>query len=128
MKVVFCEPEKFAKIIEVDDDLDSLYECLGCEIIQAVYPWEDNACIVCDDEGKLGDKDLCRALRDEDGYIYDVVAGSFIIAGLGEDNFDSLTDKQAEYYLKLFYWPELFILCDDGIEAIKVAEEPEDDE
>ena len=73
MKVVFCEPDKFARIIEVENDLDSLYELLDCDMIQAVYPWEDSACIICDDEGKLTGKDLCRALRDEDGDIYDVV-------------------------------------------------------
>lgn len=118
MKVVFCEPDRFACVIEVKNDLNSLYELLDCDMIQAVYPWEDSACIICDDEGKITGKDLCRALRDEDGDIYDVVAGAFIVAGLGEDNFDSLTDKQADFYWRKFYHPELFMWSGGTIVAL----------
>ena len=41
------------------------------------------------DEGKLVGKDLNRALRDDDGDIYDIVAGDFLVVGLGEEDFCS---------------------------------------
>ena len=34
---------------------------------------------------------LNRALRDEDGQMYDAVAGDFLVVGLGEEDFASLT-------------------------------------
>ena len=82
--------------------------------IEAVYPWEDNACIVCDDEGKLKHKPLNRLLED-----YDVLSGDFFVCGLGEDDFTSLTDKQFRYYEKLFRDPELFLPTPIGIMPMK---------
>ena len=42
------------------------------------------------DEGKLIGLDLNRSLWDEHGEIYDIVAGTFLVVGLGEESFTSL--------------------------------------
>ena len=42
-------------------------------------PAGDTVCVVCNEEGKLEGLPLNRALRDEDGDIYDVVAGTFMV-------------------------------------------------
>ena len=47
--------------------------------------WIIHTGIVCNEEGKLEGLPLNRALRDEDGDIYDVVAGSFLV-GHSEDS------------------------------------------
>ena len=39
---------------------------------------------------------LNRALRDEDGQMYDAVAGDFLVVGLGEEDFASLTPELAQ--------------------------------
>lgn len=52
----------------------------GC--IEAVYPFDDPVAIVCNEEAKLEGLPLNRALRDEDGDIYDIVAGTFMVVGL----------------------------------------------
>lgn len=57
---------------------------------QPVMLFENNA-IVCNEEAKLEGLPLNRALRDEDGDIYDIVAGTFMVVGLTEDSFGSLT-------------------------------------
>ena len=44
--------------------------------IEAIYPYEDPVALVCNEEGKLEGLPLNRAPRDEDGDIYDVVAGT----------------------------------------------------
>ena len=49
---------------------------------------------VCNEEGKLEGLPLNRALRDEDGDIYDVVAGTFMVVGLTDDSFGSLTTSK----------------------------------
>ena len=48
---------------------------------------------------ELEGKPLNRALRDEEGEIYDIIAGTFFICGAPPDNekFTSLTDEQVDY-------------------------------
>ncbi len=114
IKVLVIEPEKKPCVKWIENSLKSLQnEVGGC--IQAVYPWNDLAAIVADDEGKLNGKPLNRALLDEDGRIYDIISGTFLIVGLEEESFCSLTDEQAEKFAKLFEAPEIFIAGEEGI-------------
>lgn len=45
---------------------------------------------------------LNRPLFDEDGKLYDVIAGTFFIAGLSEDDFASLPPELIEKYTAMF--------------------------
>ena len=49
MQVVLVEPGKAARITEIGEDLQDMQEIVG-GLIQALYPWEDPAAIVCNDE------------------------------------------------------------------------------
>ena len=108
MKVLVVEPLKKPYLKEIDSGLASLQHEVG-GYIQAVYPWEEMCAIVCDEEAKLTGKALNRALREEDGHIYDIVAGTFLIVGLSEDDFTSLTDEQIQKFSKKFAVPETFL-------------------
>ena len=108
MKVLVVEPMKKPYVKEIDSGLASLQNEVG-GYIQAVYPWEEMCAIVCDEEAKLTGKELNRALRDKDGHIYDIVAGTFLIVGLSEDDFTSLTDEQIQKFSKKFAMPETFL-------------------
>ena len=108
MKVLVVEPMKKPYIKEIDSSLASLQHEVG-GYIQAVYPWAEMCAIVCDEESKLKGADLNRALRDEDGHIYDIVAGTFLIVGLSEDDFTSLTDEQIQQFSEKFAMPETFL-------------------
>ena len=63
---------------EIDSGLESLQHEVG-GYIEAIYPYEEPVALVCNEEGKLEGLPLNRALRDEDGDIYDVVAGTFMV-------------------------------------------------
>ena len=63
---------------------------------------------VCNEEGKLLHLPPCRALYDESGELYDIVAGTFLVVGLGYEDFASLSPELAEKYLARFQRPELF--------------------
>ena len=89
LTVVVVEPEKAPRIADVGSDLKSLQDMVG-GYIEAIYPFDDPVAIVCNEEAKLEGLPLNRALRDEDGDIYDIVAGTFMIVGLTEDSFGSL--------------------------------------
>lgn len=120
--VLVVEPEKTPYVKTVPSGLASLQQEVG-GYIQAIFPWEDDpCCIVCDEEGKLKNKQYNRALRDEDGFIYDAVAGKFLVVGLGEDNFTSLESKYVQKYSELFKAPELFFRIDDKLVVIPMQD------
>lgn len=118
MKVLMVEPGKTPYEAEIDSGLKSLQAAVGGDI-QAVYPYADPVALVCDEEGKIKRLPLNRALRDENGEIYDIIAGKFLIVGLGEENFDSLPDDLMEKYKEEFKSPETFVRIAGKILAIK---------
>ena len=105
--------------------LDEPYAVGG--YIQAVYPYEEAVVLICNEEGKLDGLPLNRALRDEDGDIYDIVAGNFFLAGIGEDDFIDLPDELVEQFAEQFRQPEVFVNVGGRIIAYPVAEEPVQD-
>ena len=75
------------------------------------------------DDGKLMGLPLNRALRDEHGEAYDVIAGTFLVVGLGEEDFASLTPELAEKFEKKFHQPEDFIRLGHRMMVIRVPDE-----
>lgn len=71
--------------------------------------------------------ELSRALRDSQGRMYDIVAGPFIVTGLGEENFASLSPELAEKYMEHFKTPEMFAMINGEITAIPVPAAMPDD-
>ena len=78
---------------------------------------------VWNDEGKLIGLDLNRSLRDEHGEIYDIVAGTFLVVGLGPESFASLPPDMIQKYTEQFKRPELFASINGQIVSVPV--EPE---
>ena len=107
MRVLLVKPGEVPCIVEMDNTLEVLQDAVG-GFIEAVYPFDDPIALICNENGKLDDLPLNRALRDEDGCIYDVIAGSFLVTGLGEEDFSSLTPELLEKYQKRFLHPEQF--------------------
>ena len=104
MKVIIVEPGKFARIDEIETGLESYQHVVG-GYIQMVYPWNDPVAIVCNEEGKIEGLPLNRAMTDENDHVWDIIAGTFFICGLGEEDCDSLSDELAEKYLQIFRNP-----------------------
>ena len=126
--VLQIAPGQHPKPIEIDNDLKALQQAVGGSI-GASYPFEDPVAIVYNDDGKLMGLPLNRALRDESGEAYDVVAGTFLVVGLGEEDFASLTPEMAQKYERLFHQPEDFIQLGHRMMIVRVPDEaasPED--
>ena len=121
MKVIIVEPNEKARIAEIDNSLETLQSIVG-GYIECIYPFDDNAGIICNEEGKLIGLEPNRALRNDEGNIYDIIFGTFIITGLTEDDFGSLTDEQAEKYLSKFILPEIIFRTDKGIVVLRIYE------
>ena len=122
MTVLVVEPMKEPYVKEIDPGFHSLQAEVGGDIATA-YPFSDPVGLVCNDEGKLIGLELNRGLRDEHGEIYDVMAGTFLVVGLSEDSFTSLTPEQVQKYTEHFKQPEQFISLNGQIIALPV--EPE---
>ena len=78
---------------------------------------------ICDEEAKLKGSELNRVLRDEDGQIYDVVAGTFLIVGLGEDDFTSLTPEHMKQFKEKFETPEMFMRINGKLVVLPMEDE-----
>lgn len=117
--VLVVEPEKKPYVKEIDNTLESLQREVG-GYIQAIYPFEEPAAIVCAECAKLEGMPLNRALRDENGEIYDIIAGTFLIVGLGEDNFGTVREEYIQRFAEVFRVPEVFINFDGGIIAVEM--------
>ena len=121
IKVVLVEPNEKAKVTEIENTLENLQKIVE-GYIECVYPFEDNVGIICNEEGKLIGLEPKRVLRDDNGNAVDIIFGTFIITGLTEDDFGSLTDEQADYYAELFRCPEIILRTVNGFVALKIEE------
>ena len=122
MNVLMVEPGKAPYETQIGDDLQSMQAVVG-GYIQAVYPFEQPVALVCRESGKLDGLTLNRALRDSDGDIYDIIAGTFFIAGLGESDFTDLPHELAEQFAERFRQPEMFMRVDGKIVAASMPDE-----
>ena len=124
LSVLKIAPGQFPQQVEIDSDLKALQEAVG-GFIGASYPFADDPiAIVYNDDGKLMGLPLNRALRDEDGQMYDAVAGTFLVVGLGEEDFASLTPELAQKYEQLFHQPEAFLKLGNRLLVLPVPDEP----
>ena len=114
--VVFLEPGKLSRIEQIDSSLRGLQQAVD-GWIEAVYPFEEQVCIVCNEEGKLRSMPLNRAIRCE-GQITDIIAGPCFICSCDKANFGSLTEEQQRKYMKMFKYPEHFLKINGEIAAI----------
>lgn len=122
LTVLVVEPMKEPYVKEIDPGLHTLQAEVGGDIA-ASYPFDDPVGLVLNDEGKLIGLDLNRSLRDEHGEIYDIVAGTFLVVGLGPESFASLPPDMIQKYTEHFKRPELFASINGQIVSVPV--EPE---
>lgn len=101
IKALIVEPGKAPYAADIPAGLESLQNLVG-GLIQALYPFDDPAAVIANDEGKLLGLPWNRPLFDEDGNIYDILVGTFLVVGLTEDDFGSLSDELIQKYTKYF--------------------------
>lgn len=119
IKVILCEPGKVARVTEITNTLDGLQAAVKGDI-EAFYPFEDDVCIICNEEGKFNGMNPCRGVYASDGKIMDVVFGPFIICDVSTGHFGSLPDEYIEKYKRMFERPEIIIAKDGDIQCIKM--------
>jgi len=119
IRVVYCEPGRLARTIEIGTELVDLQHAVGGGLIEPYYPFEEEVCIVCNDEGKFNGMRPCRAVYGEDGKMMDIIFGPFFICDCSGEDFASLSDEQLERYANQFRYPENYLRINGEIKAIK---------
>ena len=105
MKVVVVEPFKKPYAKEIDGSLESMQNIVDGWIETCSPPLhDDDALIICNEEGKIRGLTPNRKLHFEDGVLYDVICGTFFIVNAppDEEDFASLTDEQIEKYITMY--------------------------
>ena len=74
-------------------------------LIDAIYPFEEQVAVVCNDEGLLLDMPFNRSMEGGYGGVF----GTFFVCGLTEDSFCSLTPEQVKTYKQKFQHAEILL-------------------
>ncbi len=120
LEVLLVEPGQYAKMTTIEAGLSSMQKIVGGDI-QAAYYFDEPVALVCNEEGKINGLELNRAVKDENGKMIDIIAGTFFICGLGDENFISLPPEHRAKFEKMFKMPEAFLKMGEGMMSIPVA-------
>ena len=103
MKVLVVE-SGFAPYEKEINGLSQMQETVG-GLIQAIYPFEEEVAVVCNEEGILLGMPFNRSMEGGYGGVF----GTFFVCGLGEEDFCSLTQEQLETYRRKFRHAEILL-------------------
>ena len=103
--VLYCEEGTLPKAMTIKDNLETKQELVK-GFIEVITPFDDDVCIICNEEGKINGMLPNRALLD-----YDILFGPFIVVGddWGNAGFKSLTEDQLKTYSKVFDYSSIEI-------------------
>lgn len=129
--VLLIKPGMYPQQVQIGTELEDLQNAVGGDI-QAVYPYEEEVALIMNEESKIQGFELNRSLRDEKGETYDIIAGDFLVVGLGEEDFASLTPELMKQFEEKFHQPEMFVRMGKRLmslpipdDKVKKAETPE---
>ncbi len=128
LRVILCKPGETAEVVEIEDELESMQDLVGglIEPYDPFYsetdPRYENVILVCNEEGKLMQLPLNRAIVDEDGRVMDVIRGPFFLcyAPVESERFLSIPPDLEEEFLRKYELPEKFYRSENGIEVTRI--------
>ena len=103
MKVIIVKPFTQPYITEIKGDLESMQAVVG-GYIQAIYPFDDEVALVCNEEGKINGLMPNRFLLNRNNGICDYICGDFFLcyAPCDSENFESMPDNLIDKYIAKF--------------------------
>ena len=122
MDALLVKPNMFPQPVQIGCELEDLQDIVGGDI-EAVSPFNEPVALIMDENGKMSEKEWNRALRDEHGKIYDIVAGDFLVVGLGEEDFCSLSPDMMRRFEEHFHQPETFVRMGRSVMALPLPDD-----
>ena len=103
MKVIIVKPFTQPYITEIKGDLESMQAVVG-GYIQAIYPFDDEVALVCNEEGKINGLMPNRYLLDRNNGVCDFICGDFFLcsAPAESEHFESMPDNLIQKYIDKF--------------------------
>ena len=126
IKVVLLEPGKLARTSSLPENsmmavpspsLAGMQKVVG-GLIEPFYPFEEQVCIVCNEESKINGMRPNRSVKNDDGVMVDFIFGPAFICDCRGENLDSLSDEQLDRYGKMFRYPEHLARVNDTLLGI----------
>ena len=120
ISVLLVEPNKYPKMIEIDDTLEAMQAVVGGDI-EEYMPFEDEVAIICNEEGKVNGLPPNRAVYEENSReMQDIICGKFFVtyAPFEVERFQSLPPDLADKYREKFKYPERFMRVNNEIVAV----------
>lgn len=121
LDVLLVSPGEHPKMVRIGAELEDLQRAVGGNI-ECVYPFDEMVGLIVNEEGKFNGSSLNRALYSEEGKLVDVIAGDFLVVGLTEESFGSLTDDQMKRYEEKFHQPDTFVKMGKSIMVLPIPE------
>ena len=122
LNVLLVKPGMYPQQVQIDPGLAALQQAVEGDI-EAAYYFEEPVAIIVNDEGKLNGSELNRAICDQDGNIVDIIAGNFLVVGLGEEDFCSLSPDMMKKFEEKFHQPEMFVRMGKSIMALPLPDD-----
>ena len=122
--MLLVNPGEAPKEVQISSELKALQKAVK-GMIEVTYPFKEPVAIICNEDGKINGMDLNRALTDENGEVYDIIAGPFLIAGLGGEDFRSLTPEEMKRFETRFHQPETFVRMGKNILPVPLPDDAE---
>lgn len=122
MKILLVKPNKPPVETEIENTLKAAQKIVGGHI-EIYAPNRDPVVYVLNEEGKVLGLEANRALYNERGDLLDIIAGTFFVCGVKEDEFISLSPEQMEKYKALFAEPEIFRSRYERMQTLKSISE-----
>lgn len=124
IRVIAVKEGQLAQAIEIENSLDAMQDFVKGDFLEGyieVYkPFDDDAAIICNEDGKNLGLPLNRTVEIEN-VRRDIISGDFFIcrAPLESEEFESLTPEQEEKYINMFYYPEEFLVIEGQVVSEK---------
>ena len=103
MKVIIVKPFTNPFVKEIKGDLESMQAVVG-GYIQAIYPFDDEVALVCNEEGKINGLMPNRFLLNRNNGVCDFICGDFFLcsAPAESEHFESMPDNLIQKYIDKF--------------------------
>lgn len=122
MDVLLIKPGMYPQAIQIPCELEDLQKAVGGDI-ESTYPFDEEVALIVNGGGKFNGSELNRSLRNEDGEVYDIIAGDFLVTGLTEDDFGSLSPELMKQFEEKFHQPEMFVKLGRSVMAMPLDDD-----
>ena len=120
MQILVVEPRKAPCLREVEGS--DFHSILGGDY-SVTHPFGPEVALLCREGGRESGLEWNRALYNGRGQVYDVIAGTFLVAGMDGDKITSLPDDLANKYNRRFQTIEVYAQVGDRTVMFQVPQD-----